>query len=325
MRSRSPSRCCRSGCGRSEPARRPRVAAPARARSCRRRAASAWSHLDGRPVLMCRLGDTLLRLHRQLPELRRVARRRAALTATCSACAVLRAGVRRTARGECARRLGPPARTVAPARRRVRDPRRPRARGGLVVTARPACGASCAPQRRSPFALSAARTARRGLRDVRARASPTSTRTSSTSRPRSLLCTCRPCYLLFTREGAGRGNYRAVPDRYLTDDGADSPTRAWDELQVPVAMAFFFEQLGAGPRRRAVPEPGRRHRVAARPRAWDVDRGEQPARRRAWRPTSRRSSCAARGGQRGLPRPDRRLLRARRSAADALDRLRRRS
>ena len=34
---------------------------------------------------------------------------------------------------------------------------------------------------------------------------------------RRLLCTCRPCYLLFTREGAGRGNYSAVPDRYLFD------------------------------------------------------------------------------------------------------------
>jgi hypothetical protein len=57
---------------------------------------------------------------------------------------------------------------------------------------------------------------------------------------RSLLCTCRPCYLLFTREGAGRGNYRSVPERYLTDPSFQLSEARWEELQVPVAMAFFF-------------------------------------------------------------------------------------
>ncbi len=32
-----------------------------------------------------------------------------------------------------------------------------------------------------------------------------------------LMCACRACYLLFTRPEAGRGRYRTVPDRYLTD------------------------------------------------------------------------------------------------------------
>ncbi|MGI8695746.1 MAG: DUF5947 family protein [Mycobacteriales bacterium] len=57
---------------------------------------------------------------------------------------------------------------------------------------------------------------------------------------RSLLCACRPCYLLFTQEGAGRGNYRAVPDRYLTDPDSDISEGQWESLQVPVAMAYFF-------------------------------------------------------------------------------------
>jgi hypothetical protein len=57
---------------------------------------------------------------------------------------------------------------------------------------------------------------------------------------RSLLCTCRPCYLLFTREGAGRGNFRSVPDRYLADPDFQLTEARWEELQVPVAMAFFF-------------------------------------------------------------------------------------
>lgn len=57
---------------------------------------------------------------------------------------------------------------------------------------------------------------------------------------RSLLCTCRPCALLFTERGAGRGRYRAVPNRYLRDPGFTMTETAWDALRVPVRMAFFF-------------------------------------------------------------------------------------
>ena len=37
----------------------------------------------------------------------------------------------------------------------------------------------------------------------------------------------------------------------------------WDALQIPVRMAFFFHNSDARPRRRLLPEPGGRHRVAA--------------------------------------------------------------
>jgi hypothetical protein len=57
---------------------------------------------------------------------------------------------------------------------------------------------------------------------------------------RSLKCTCRPCYLLFTPEGAGQGRYLAVPERYLSDPGSTISAAQWDSLQVPVATAFFF-------------------------------------------------------------------------------------
>jgi hypothetical protein len=63
---------------------------------------------------------------------------------------------------------------------------------------------------------------------------------------RSLLCTCRPCYLLFTHEGAGRGNYRAVPARYLADPDFALSAAQWDALQVPVSMAFFFYNSALG-------------------------------------------------------------------------------
>jgi hypothetical protein len=57
---------------------------------------------------------------------------------------------------------------------------------------------------------------------------------------RSLLCTCRPCALLFTERGAARGRYRAVPDRYLRDPALQVTELQWNELQIPVRMAFFF-------------------------------------------------------------------------------------
>ena len=57
---------------------------------------------------------------------------------------------------------------------------------------------------------------------------------------RNLLCTCRACYLLFTHEGAAQGKYRAVPDRYLYDPAFALGNAQWDELQIPVKMAFFF-------------------------------------------------------------------------------------
>jgi hypothetical protein len=69
----------------------------------------------------------------------------------------------------------------------------------------------------------------------------------------SLICTCRACYLLFTRESAGHGRYRAVPDRYL----AAVPLTAaeWDELQVPVGLAFFLHSSALGELTAFYPSP----------------------------------------------------------------------
>ena len=56
----------------------------------------------------------------------------------------------------------------------------------------------------------------------------------------SLQCACRACYLLFTQPNAGRGRYRAVPDRYLHDPGRVMTPAEWDQLEVPVGLAFFL-------------------------------------------------------------------------------------
>lgn len=63
---------------------------------------------------------------------------------------------------------------------------------------------------------------------------------------RSLLCTCRPCALLFTERGAGRGRFRAVPDRVLRDPRFIMTDAQWDELRIPVRMAFFFHNSDLG-------------------------------------------------------------------------------
>jgi hypothetical protein len=57
---------------------------------------------------------------------------------------------------------------------------------------------------------------------------------------RSLLCTCRGCYLLFTVDGAGGSRYRAVPDRFLSFPDFRLSAGQWDALQIPVSVAFFF-------------------------------------------------------------------------------------
>jgi hypothetical protein len=56
----------------------------------------------------------------------------------------------------------------------------------------------------------------------------------------SLLCACRACYLLFDRPEAGAGRYRAVPDRYLHDPDRPMSAGEWDELEIPVGLAFFL-------------------------------------------------------------------------------------
>jgi len=75
---------------------------------------------------------------------------------------------------------------------------------------------------------------------------------------RRILCTCRPCTLLFTHEGAGSERradadgdspirrFRAVPERYRYDPAFAMSEGDWDELAIPVRMAFFFRNSGMG-------------------------------------------------------------------------------
>jgi hypothetical protein len=72
---------------------------------------------------------------------------------------------------------------------------------------------------------------------------------------RALMCTCRPCYLLFTNPGAAGGRYRAVPDRYLAASELRITSAEWDELQIPVGIAFFFHNSSLGRMAAFYPSP----------------------------------------------------------------------
>ena len=60
---------------------------------------------------------------------------------------------------------------------------------------------------------------------------------------RSIACACKACALLFTRPG---GRYRTVPDRVRQDPSSPLSDAEWAELQIPVAIAFFFFNSALG-------------------------------------------------------------------------------
>jgi Family of unknown function (DUF5947) len=63
---------------------------------------------------------------------------------------------------------------------------------------------------------------------------------------RTLMCACRGCYLLFVSEGAGGAHFKSVPDRYLAFSDFRLSPEQWDNLQIPVSVAFFFLNSSLG-------------------------------------------------------------------------------
>jgi Family of unknown function (DUF5947) len=57
---------------------------------------------------------------------------------------------------------------------------------------------------------------------------------------RELMCACQACKILFDRREAGAGHYRLVPDRRLRIVDFRLDDAGWDDLRIPVEMAFFF-------------------------------------------------------------------------------------
>ncbi len=63
---------------------------------------------------------------------------------------------------------------------------------------------------------------------------------------RELMCACRACSLLFDRGAAGGGHFVKVGDRRLALADLDLPDAVWEELRIPVEMAFFFRNSREG-------------------------------------------------------------------------------
>jgi hypothetical protein len=83
------------------------------------------------------------------------------------------------------------------------------------------------------------------------------------------LCTCRPCYLLFTKRGAAGGKYVSVPERYLVDPDFSLTDAEWEQLQIPVRMAFFFVNSAMGKTVAFYPSPAGATESLLPLEAWD--------------------------------------------------------
>ncbi|MFI7539365.1 DUF5947 family protein [Streptosporangium sp. NPDC049376] len=73
---------------------------------------------------------------------------------------------------------------------------------------------------------------------------------------RALMCACRGCHLLFTTEGAAMGRFLAVPGRHLYAPRLALSEADWQELRIPVRMAFFFRNSVLGRTVALYPSPG---------------------------------------------------------------------
>jgi hypothetical protein len=72
---------------------------------------------------------------------------------------------------------------------------------------------------------------------------------------RELMCACQACSLLFASDAASAGHYRLVGDRRLRIEDLELDDVAWEELRLPVDMAFFFHNSAAGRVQAFYPSP----------------------------------------------------------------------
>ncbi|GAA4707493.1 DUF5947 family protein [Phytohabitans rumicis] len=93
---------------------------------------------------------------------------------------------------------------------------------------------------------------------------------------RSLSCVCPGCYLLFTADGAGHGRRRAVPRRIHHDPATPLTLAEYDELGVPVAMAFFFRNSVLDRIVGCYPSPGGATECELDLAAWDRLAADHP-------------------------------------------------
>jgi len=85
---------------------------------------------------------------------------------------------------------------------------------------------------------------------------------------RALTCACTACAVLMAQPGAAAGRFRAVPARYLADPGHRLDERAWEALQIPVGVAFFFRNAALDRLVALYPSPAGATESELEPAAW---------------------------------------------------------
>lgn len=63
---------------------------------------------------------------------------------------------------------------------------------------------------------------------------------------RRIMCGCRPCALTFEPDGAARGRFKLVPERFARIDDLALDDATWEALQIPIGLAFFFHNSTDG-------------------------------------------------------------------------------
>ena len=87
---------------------------------------------------------------------------------------------------------------------------------------------------------------------------------------RTLLCVCRPCYLLFMQDSAGGLRFRAVPERYLLLPELAAAREGLEALQIPIGLAFFFRNSATGRTTAFYPSPAGATESELALDAWDA-------------------------------------------------------
>ncbi|MFJ9965963.1 DUF5947 family protein [Streptomyces avermitilis] len=91
---------------------------------------------------------------------------------------------------------------------------------------------------------------------------------------RALVCACVSCALLMEQPGAAAGRFCAVPNRYLTDPDHRLDDGAWEALQIPVGVAFFFRNAALDRLVALYPSPAGATESELEPSAWTTVLGD---------------------------------------------------
>jgi hypothetical protein len=95
--------------------------------------------------------------------------------------------------------------------------------------------------------------------------------------PRTLLCVCRACSILFDREAASQGKYRLIPDPVRFLEGFRMSDAQWESLRIPVDMAFLFWDSPTGQVAACYPGPMGAAESFPGEEIWNELRSENPA------------------------------------------------